>query len=535
METYNIGIFIIIWSIAFILTRLGLFKMFKLGGISPAWVAFIPILSWWYWIKLVGRPKWYMIGMVIPCVNILFSYNILLDILRSFGKNGFWQQFMGIVFTFFYFPYLALFDKKLTYLGPGGDANWKAQNLHRVSTSRDWSDAILFAFYVAGGMRALYFDLYQIPTPSMEGNMLVGDFLVVNRANIGMRIPITPLSVPVVAHKNLIFDGVPGFSKAIQLPYMRLPGWRTIKNNDILVFNYPADSDEFPVDKKDFYVKRCLGIPGDELEVKEGEVYVNGKLLPIVGKRQKEYMLFMDGNTMSKEFLLQYDLLEYRFAGNAADMANNVKKYNGFKFAINIFTSDEMIEKIRKDKRVLGIERVIDNKGMAMSNSNNPAYPQKIVREQTIIDKYFNWNKDNYGPVKIPKRNETITLNEKNWYLYYIPMNVYENANIEYGGGKFLQNGNEIKTYTFKYHYYWMMGDNRDNSLDSRFWGFVPENHVVGIPSFTFFSIQKVAALDENSNMPKYRTNANPHGEEGIEMVYETVGIRWNRIFRAIK
>jgi signal peptidase I len=191
MDSFNLQIFIAIWAAAFVLTRLGLSKMFKLAGLNPL-LAWIPILNWWFWIKLVDRPKWYMVGMVIPGLNILFSFNIKLDLLRSFGKNTFWEQFAGIVLTFAYFPYL-LFDKKLAFIGAAGNKDWRTENLKKSSGGREWADALLFAAYVAGGMRALFFDLYQIPTPSMESNLMVGDYLVVSRTNIGMRIPLTPI------------------------------------------------------------------------------------------------------------------------------------------------------------------------------------------------------------------------------------------------------------------------------------------------------------------------------------------------------
>ena len=179
MESYNLQIFLVIWTVAFILTRLGLSRMFKLANLNPI-LAWIPIANWWFWIKLVGRPKWYMVGMVIPGLNILFSFNIKLDILRSFGKNKLGEQFLGIVLTFAYFPYL-LFDKGLKFQGAAGNKEWRKKNLPKNSGLREWGDAILFAAYVAGGMRALYFDLYQIPTPSMESNLMVGDYLVVSK------------------------------------------------------------------------------------------------------------------------------------------------------------------------------------------------------------------------------------------------------------------------------------------------------------------------------------------------------------------
>ncbi|MBM3938717.1 MAG: S26 family signal peptidase, partial [Sphingomonadales bacterium] len=238
MQSFNSDLFLILWVICFVFTRLGLSKMFKAAGQSAA-MAWIPVLSWWYWIKIVDRPKWYMLGMVIPGLNILFSFNITLDILRSFGKHGYWEQLFGTVFSFIYFPILAF--KPMKYYGPAGNKAWKEANVPKHDGIREWGDAILFAAYVAGGMRALYFDLYQIPTPSMESNLMVGDYLVVSRAKIGMRIPMTPITVPVMAPKQIM--GVKAYTDLVELPYMRLPGWYTIKNNDVIVFNWPTDDD----------------------------------------------------------------------------------------------------------------------------------------------------------------------------------------------------------------------------------------------------------------------------------------------------
>lgn len=521
MDSFNLQIFIAIWAAAFILTRLGLSKMFKLAGFNPL-LAWIPILNWWFWIKLVDRPKWYMIGMVIPGLNILFSFNIKLDLLRSFGKNTFWEQFAGIVLTFAYFPYL-LFDKKLAFIGAAGNKDWRTENLKKSSGGREWADALLFAAYVAGGMRALFFDLYQIPTPSMESNLMVGDYLVVSRTNIGMRIPLTPISVPVLAPKEIM--GLKAYSELVEFPYMRLPGWYKIKNNDVIVFNWPADAG-FPVDKKDNYVKRCIGIPGDSIYIKDAVVYVNGKALPSVKKQQKRYLLLMN-EFISQDFLVNNDLGDYTIPYRVApEILESTKKQGEMLIPYHIYTWPENADKIRNVKSVRGLFEDIIDEGY-----NRHLFPDTM---NTAYLKH-NWDLNNFGPFYLPKRGDKIRLTKGNWDWFKAAINVYEKADISEQDGRFYKNGGsiEVTEYTFKYGYYWMMGDNRYNSYDSRMWGYVPEDHILGKPLFTFFSLRKVIGI-------------NDIGEpliEGNNMIYETKAksdnsmsfIRWDRIFRKIE
>ncbi|MBS3915485.1 MAG: signal peptidase I [Bacteroidetes bacterium] len=522
MASYQLYFFLILWGAAFLLTRIGLAVLFKKAGENPVF-AFIPILSWWYWIKIVDRPKWYMIGMVIPCVNILFSFNITLDLLRSFGQNKFWQQLVGTVLTFIYLPYMA-FQKDLKYLGGAGNAEWRKKNVVRTRAWREWADALLFALYVAGGMRALYFDLYQIPTPSMESNLMVGDFLVVSRAKVGMRIPMTPITIPVLAHKDLM--GIKAYSDLVELPYMRLPGWYTVKNNDVIVFNWPADPPnaegvELPVDKKDHYVKRCVGIPGDSLKVVGGQVYVNGKAQAKIGRQQKRYLLLMK-EEMTQDFLLDHELGDYRIPQEYetrrildALIAHKLKAAP----VVYIYTWPENAAEIKNDKARV---RFITEWTAVDPKEKGSVFPNNQVEDGN----YYMWDMNDYGPIYLPKRGDKIQLNKFNWSYYKLAVNAYEKANVEFKDDKFYHNGVEIQSYTFKYGYYWMMGDNRYNSSDSRFWGYVPEDHVVGKPLFTFFSLKKVIGIDD-LNQPK-------NGIHGGEMLYDVKGIRWNRIFRGI-
>lgn len=516
MESFALVTFLSMWGVAFLLTRIGLYSLFKKAG-QPAWTAFIPILSWWYWIRLVGRPKWYMVGMVIPCVNILFSFNITLDLLRSFGQYKFWQHFLGIVFTFFYLPLIA-FRKEVVYLGPGGDHAWRKKNIPRHSGSREWADALLFAAYVAGGLRALYFDFYVIPTPSMESNLKVGDYLVVSRVNIGMRIPMTPITVPVVAHKDLF--GMKAYSDLIHLPYMRLPGWHKITNNDVMVFNWPADGEEFPVDKKENYVKRCVGVPGDSLKLVKGQIYIrkageSWKALPVVEKQQKRYLILMKA-PISREFLLEHDLGDFDIPPKASEYIKAAEKNDMRFIPYNIYTWPANADKIKKDPLVASLfEDVMDD---AMPVSLFPDTSNNVYLKHK-------WDLNNYGPVYLPKRGETIKLTKESWDWYRLAVNKYEQAGITWDGEGFIQDGKRVNSYTFRLGYYWMMGDNRYNSSDSRYWGYVPEDHIVGQPLFTFMSVRKVIGIDE-TGLPMHHNGS---------YLYESHGIRADKILKRIK
>jgi len=358
----------------------------------------------------------------------------------------------------------------------------------------------------------------------MESNLMVGDYLVVSRAKIGMRIPLTPITVPVVAPKEIL--GFKAYSDLIELPYMRLPGWYTIKNNDVIVFNWPAD-EGFPTDKKDNFVKRCVGVPGDQLKVVKGQVYINNKKLPTVGKQQKRYLVLLKEG-ITQDFLLENELGDFNIPDHIApDILTMTEKAGGRLIPYLIYTWPENADKIRKHSMVSMIIDDSHDEGDMISDENGK--PQMIRR------KYFpnidgnnylkhDWDLNNYGPIYLPKRGETIKLTKENWDILKTAINTYEHANIVTQDGKFYSGGGsgpEITQYTFKMGYYWMMGDNRYNSLDSRAWGYVPEDHVIGKPLFTFFGLKKVIALDEIGR-PLIQDQT---------MIYDSKGIRWNKIF----
>ncbi len=352
----------------------------------------------------------------------------------------------------------------------------------RKTRSREWIDAIAFAVVAATLIRTFFIEAYTIPTSSMEKSLLIGDFLFVSKVNYGARAPITPISFP-FAHNTMPVTGTKSYTDWFSMPYFRLPGFQKIKNNDVVVFNYPYEN-ERPVDKKENYIKRCLGIAGDTLQVISQQVFINGKAAENPVKMQHFRKVITDGrDVFNQKLIRKLDLLE----GGATQ--------NPGEFTINLTNESESV--LRNVGGVLKVDSLV-----------NP--DPDALQGYYEYGKKFGWTVDFFGPIYIPKAGDVITLNEANYLLYDRAIRVYENnPTFETKEGKYFIEGKEITSYTFKQNYYFMMGDNRHNSADSRFWGFVPEDHVVGKALFIWMSW--------DSGAPKF---------------WERV--RWNRLFNSI-
>jgi signal peptidase I len=350
----------------------------------------------------------------------------------------------------------------------------------RKTKAREWIDAIAFAVVAATLIRTFFIEAYTIPTSSMEKSLLVGDFLFVSKVNYGARAPITPVSFP-FAHNTMPLINTQSYLDWPQMPYYRLPGFQKIKNNDVVVFNYPAE-DGRPLDKKENYIKRCLGIAGDTLSVVDQQVYINGVAAENPQKMQFKYYVKTDGS-FDERVLKRNDITEGQPLSQQGDF--------------EMLLTQESKSNLLNQSWVKKIENTLQAKGAGASY----IFP---FRES------LGWNVDNFGPVYIPKAGDNIKLDTVTYYIYERAIRVYEhNPTLEMKDGKVYLEGKEITAYTFKQNYYFMMGDNRHNSADSRFWGFVPEDHIVGKALFTWLS------LDANE------TN-----------IFKK--IRWNRIFRGI-
>lgn len=589
---------------------LGLWFIFRKAGIAP-WKAIVPVYNIVVWIKdVLGKSwKWY-IYMLIPAINIFTYLLLVVETAKVFRRYGLLEQTIAVIVPFLYLPYLGL-SPKMVYTHP------KDLPPHKLSSAREWVDAFIFALVAAHIIRTFVFELYNIPSSSMEKSLMVGDFLYVSKTSYGPRFPMTPIAFPLI-HNALPFTNgkVKSFSDIIELPYHRY-GKCDVERFDATVFNFP-DGDTLsveyqsnvsyhsivrqvsrdnhidmnasrqyvngpdqpfgkiitrPVDKRENFIKRTIGLPGETLEIRHRMVYINGKPIDNPENLQFRHIveLQMGANPLSPDELLgmgisnedasmmqlmgDYQCTYLRMSKirldkiiSSADMRSMVYGWepvytadlgatDGFdnfadstEFLVKLYVdyqawptlsgkltamgfSEEAVNKARycyytlpltqeKVQMLLartGVERII------------PAEVFPGYREYEIFPymESKNWNVDNFGPVWIPKAGATVELTADNLPVYRRAIEVFERNKLEVRGGKIFINDKETTSYTFKMDYYWMMGDNRHNSADSRYWGFVPEDHIVGKATMVLLSWDK----DQKSFLKK---------------------IRWNRIFRKV-
>ncbi len=333
--------------------------------------------------------------------------------------------------------------------------------MRKSMSGGEWIDAGMFAIIAATLIRTFFIEAYQIPTSSMEKSLLRGDFLFVSKLNYGPRVPMTPISFPFV-HQELPLLGGKAYSEALKLAYCRLPGIETIENNDIVVFNYPGE-DNHPTDKKTNYIKRCVAIAGDSLKVVDGWVYVNGKRAQVAINGQMSYAM-QTSIAVGRRDLENIDISEYGTNGT------------GY---YELFITEQNKDALAQFQGVIDISKKIDELGN---------YPEIFPH----IPEQLPWSRDNYGSIYVPKKGDILPMNSRTIWIYKDLIQKYEgNNSYEIKGDKAYINGKEIAEYTVKMNYYFMMGDNRHRSADSRYWGFVPEDHIVGKALFIWMSIEQ--------------------------------------------
>ncbi len=327
----------------------------------------------------------------------------------------------------------------------------------KKTKGREWIDALVFAVVAATLIRTFAIEAYTIPTSSMEKTLLVGDFLFVSKMHYGARVPMTPIAFPFAHHTLPIFPAK-SYLEWIKIPYVRIPGFEDIERNDIVVFNYPME-DFRPTDKKENYIKRCIAIPGDVITIVDRQLNINGKPSENPQDMQFAYYIKTNGAGLNPQALRRLDV-SIEEGGQAG--ATGVYRY---------FLTDEAANKIKNFKTVEQIEVSNIKKTPSPSIYSERLFPQGLKE---------GWSLDNYGPVMVPKKGTTVQLTADNLPMYERVIGLYEGNDFQIRGNQIIINGKSTNEYTFKMNYYFMMGDNRHNSLDSRYWGFVPEDHIVG-------------------------------------------------------
>ncbi len=513
---------IFIFLFLYIILCLSLSWVFPKAGVeaSKAW---IPGINFVEWCKIIGRKPSHALWLLFPIVNIFIFTGMCIDLVRSFGMMRFWHSTLAVILPPVIF-YMIGKNDSIKYIEPGytAEKNYhnqlhdaiKAKDENRInklkSTSayaknsmREWLESIIFAVFAAAFIRMFLIEAFVIPTSSMEGSLKVGDFLFVSKAHYGIRMPMTVAMVPLL-HNTIPILGTESYLNKPSLPYKRLPALSPIKRNDPFVFNWPAGDSVYvtpkrswaafqvqqqpearrevagqklvvrPLDKKDHYIKRCVAMPGDSLQIIDNQVFING--VASANPRHLQFVYFV-----KSPFPLPLKKLD--------------------EWGVSLKESDPNRGIYALDEDQVGRIKAID--------------PQiQVERYQPLDHQLFpydtahfnNWTIANYGPIWMPQKGVTIPINLSNIALYTRVIGTYEGNKLEIKNGQIFINDQIADSYTFKQSYYWAMGDNRHNSEDSRYWGFVPEDHIVGKPILIWFSLKNATLRD---------------------------GINWNRIFRS--
>ncbi|MFM9947715.1 MAG: signal peptidase I [Saprospiraceae bacterium] len=564
---------LVFFLVSYLLLSAGLYFIFKKANVD-AWKALVPGWNFAIWCELIGRKSHFALWLLFPVVNIFIYAGMCVDMARSFKNYGFGQSVLAVIFSPLYFLYLGLSAKE-AYDGPTLekervyqakiDAAKEAKNdrlierlakesPYKKSGFREWTEAIVFAVFAATFIRMFLIEAYVIPTSSMEGSLLVGDFLFVSKAHYGIRMPQTIAMLPLL-HNRIPLVGGESYLEKPSLPYMRLKALESVDRNEPVVFNYPEGDSvcvfpnrtwsihDFrrgmmdrasyeairsgqaplvtrPMDKKDHYIKRCVGQPGDSLQVINRQLYVNGEpakdlryiqflhhlrspsgpinernfsdwgispedvfrrdpnnnsMLVVLGRDQIDNIKKMDPSILlapckSYSITILPGGNSSRLTAFGIDNANIIQQQGASVF--EMYLTDEEAAQAAKDSLV------------RITPSTGQLFPHDPVHFAT-------WSRDDYGPIWVPKKGVTVQISPQNISLYRRIIGVYEGNELKETNGKIFINGAEATSYTFKMDYYWMMGDNRHNSEDARVWGFVPEDHIVGKPLFIWFSLKE--------------------------------------------
>ncbi|WP_185869120.1 signal peptidase I [Blattabacterium cuenoti] len=454
------GIFLFI---EYIIHIFGTWKLCQKSGIR-LWKIFIPIYNLFVLLKTYNRSIWFIFFLLNPLTSIILLFILWTDLIRSFGR-GTKKDIILLFFSAGIYIYYINFFVKTKFLG--------------IEKEKEDNTGILLSIIFSFIIHTYVVQPFVLPTSSMEKTLLVGDFILVSKIHYGLRMPMSPISIPFTHNK--IIGNIKSYISILQWPYFRLTPIQDIQRNDIVVFNFPKDFNHKIIDRKDHYIKRCIGLPGDSISIKNGVLFVNQKKENFISEKQESYFIKTENIPLNIEYLKnKMDIEDIEL----------VEEKN-----------DEYFYKIMLTKeKVFQINNFFDNIIFIKKN----IFPNSF-QENSIFPNHYGWNRDFFGPLHIPKKGELIKLNLKNIHIY--------NEIINYEKGKKINKPSE-EYYKIKNNYYFMMGDNRHNSYDSRYWGFVPEDHIVGKPIFIWMSID----WDRNNPLNLFNWK-----------------LRWNRIMKTIK
>lgn len=524
-----------------------LWKIFEKAG-EKNWYSLIPIFNIYVWLRILQKPIWWFILYFVPFLNFFMLQVSIWETIRAFGKTKYRHLLGGTLLPILMMPYLA-FSEKETF------THLSKLPKRKKTFVQEWVDALLFAVAAAYIIRAFLIEFYIIPTSSMESSLMVGDFLAVSKIHYGPKLPQTPIAIPFVHHTMPMTQLKKSYVEWIKFPYYRFAGLSKVHRNDAVVFNY-ADGDTValeaqnmsyyqlvreyenaqaqrmgpsyrpgygwqyvqenftvvsrPVDKRENYIKRCVALPGDKLEVRNRKLYINDQVAYVPKNIQFQYIVYTNGFDINPKIRQSMDINEedrfaaIEFVQHMPERSINentiLRLVDSLALNPNIYIyslNSEMLKAMKKLPNITGIE---------------PLVASDSVRDPNIFPHHpsYIWNRDHFGPIIIPKENTTVKLDTLTLPIYRAIIEKYEANKLEVKGDKIYINDELTDSYTFKMNHYWMMGDNRHNSADSRYWGFIPEDHIAGKAIFVWLSLDKFKKWTEGK-------------------------IRWRRMFKSIK